>query len=133
MEVLCPVRVCMLWWGCGALIWTNTRCWCSYNVMVCVGTALKVFVARHDILGSVILAALWGLSLGTCVWQYGSVADNVCGSVALSGTDLCCTITGGSTFILRSLTADIIDYDRFRTGENREAQYVGCVVVPGHS
>ena len=83
----------------------------------------------------------WGRSFslrcGACllVRVCGSIVVclTVCGSVALSGTDPCCTITGGSTFILRSLTADIIDYDRFRTGENREAQYVGCVVVPGHS
>lgn len=35
-----------------------------FNIVLCFGTALKVFVARHDVLGAAILAALWGLSLG---------------------------------------------------------------------
>lgn len=47
-------------------------------------------------------------------------------------------VMGGGSFLHRSLMNDVIDYDTFRTGERREAQYAAfydfvpkLVQIPG--
>ena len=64
-----------------------------WNVALIATTALKIFIGHHDIYLGLAIIVLWGLALG------------------------------GHTFILRSMLADVYEYDTLVTGEKREGQF----------
>jgi GPH family glycoside/pentoside/hexuronide:cation symporter len=64
-----------------------------WNLVLCVTTGLKVLIGHHMIMEAAVLAILWGIG------------------------------NGGATFIIRTILADIYEYDELITGERREGEF----------
>merc|ERR1740117_1042909 len=79
-----------------------------FHVLLVCVTIAKVFVEKHSLIMAILPTMAWA------------------------------AVMGGGSFLHRSLMNDVIDYDTFRTGERREAQYAAfydfvpkLVQIPG--
>lgn len=64
-----------------------------WNLVLCLTTGLKVIIGHHMVTEAAICAILWGIG------------------------------NGGATFIIRTILADIYEYDELITGERREGEF----------
>ena len=68
--------------------------------MLTITTATKVFIGKDDVMLGLALAILWGVG------------------------------NGGGTFLLRSILADVYEYDQLITGERRSVSSSTLSIVP---